>query len=78
MVVRGICARLDRLEGFGTEIAVPTTQGRGLLEGISLGARMPQANVDKLLKIAASHVPALPVWQAREKDTYEFEFERLA
>jgi hypothetical protein len=39
---------------------------------------MPQANVDKLLKIAASHVPALPVWQAREKDTYEFEFERLA
>ena len=45
---------------------------------MSLGARMPQANVDKFLKIAASHLPVLPVWQAREKDTHEFEFERLA
>lgn len=48
------------------------------ITGITVGARMPQRNVAKVLKMAAKHVPALTVWRAVETDTYAFDFEKIA
>jgi hypothetical protein len=47
----------------------------GFLSGISVGARMPQADFDVLVKIAHGHSPRLPVWRAVENDTFAFDFE---
>ncbi len=50
----------------------------GALAGITLGARMPQANIDELVKIATQHAPVLPVWRERETEPEKFDFERIA
>lgn len=47
------------------------------LSGITLGARFPAHNRKTIFRIAESHDPQLPVWQAVETATFEFEFERV-
>jgi hypothetical protein len=47
------------------------------LSGITLGARISDVNRKKLLRIAESHDPPLPVWVAVETDTFDFNFDRV-
>ena len=47
------------------------------LSGITVGARMPDADVVEVLNLAKQHQPALPVWRAVEQETFDFEFERI-
>ena len=52
--------------------------GASELCGLSLGARMPADEVGELRKLAASHVPNLPVWLASESHSdYSLEFDLL-
>lgn len=48
------------------------------LSGITLGARMPPAESQALIRIARNHKPQLPVWRAVETDTFDFAFESVA
>ena len=46
--------------------------------GLTLGARMRAGEVQELRKLAATHVPNLPVWRAKESHSdYSLEFELL-
>jgi hypothetical protein len=48
-----------------------------LLTGITVGARMPDADIQAVLEMAARHRPALPVWRAHETLAYGFDFDKL-
>jgi hypothetical protein len=48
------------------------------ITGLTVGSRMQQHNVKRVLKMAAKHKPVLPVFRAVETDTYAFDFERIA
>lgn len=48
-----------------------------LITGITVGSRMAAEDMDAICAIAAQHVPVLPVWQAQEQDTYDFQFVQL-
>lgn len=48
------------------------------LSGITVGARISDVNRKKLLRLAESHNPSLPVWRAVETDTFDFDFEQIA
>jgi len=48
-----------------------------LLSGITVGARMPASDVGAVLKLAAAHNPRLPVWRAKETQSFVLEFELI-
>lgn len=47
------------------------------LSGITVGARMPESAIAKILRLAATHDSQLPVWRAIENETFEFDFEQI-
>lgn len=48
------------------------------LSGITVGIRMPDRHVRKVLDLAASHNPRLPVWRALEAHSFALDFELLS
>jgi hypothetical protein len=48
------------------------------MTGLTVGAYMPNDDVEQVLEIAKGHTPPLPVWRAKPSITYDLTFDQIA
>lgn len=73
--------RYPTMDFFGTDLQFEGQHARfaaRCITGITVGARMPQEEIETICAIAVQHEPVLPVWKAHARESYELDFVRLS